>query len=278
MKFKLEKPLIGMRTLKTGLAVMMTLVISNIGMIVNPIYAAIGTVLAMQQTVKGSFLIGKNRLLGTLIGGVIAYLIALIYTGNTGGIILTSLGVIVTICVCNSLKLNDSISIALTVLLSILIGINENDPLTYSAIRIWDTSIGVLIGIIINYFIAQPDYQKVMNEKIQSFYLILEELVSEKDCELTLDELQRIKQGMKELDDAYRQFIADLPFGGGDAEAGKHKLDEVLEACHDVYFHSKSLVFLNSSELDKTLTCQFKAYHEERLRDIEIYLHYVILE
>lgn len=276
MENKTKKPLIGMRTFKTGLAVMITLLIAEIGVIVNPIYATIGTVLVMQQTVKGSFLMGKNRLLGTLIGGIFAYFIALVYIDMyIGRSLLIAAGVVITIRCCNALKLNDSISIALTVLLSILIGIDEHDPLIYSTIRIWDTSIGVLVGIIINYSIAQPNYRKALTDEVQAFYRILCHVANDKEFNITTEDLEVIKQNMKELDDSYRQFIADLPFGGEDAELEKAELEEVIEVCHDVYFHAKSLCFLEDSDLDASLNNQFKEYHEEKLKGAEIFLFYI---
>ena len=67
------KQWIGMRTLKTGLAVIITSCLSGTFLISNPFYAVIGTVFAMQNTVKSSFVAGKNRLLGTVLGAVIGY-------------------------------------------------------------------------------------------------------------------------------------------------------------------------------------------------------------
>ena len=271
MNTRHKKPLVGMRTLKTGMAVILTLIIAEFGMIINPIYAAIGTVLAMQTTVRGSFLMGRNRLLGTLIGGVLAYLFALVYSGNS---LIIGVAVIISICVCNFLKLSDSISITLTVLLSILIGLDTNDPLTYSLIRIWDTSIGVVIGIVINYFVAQPNYQKNIKVKFEDFYTELNRIVIGNECHVSLGDLEQLKKQLKELDSCYHHFTSDLPFGGAQQKGEENEVAELIEACHDVYFHAKSLVMIEKMTPDKELFMQIKEYHSERLADLEIYFFY----
>ena len=252
-----------MRTVKTGLAVIVTLAVSSLGLVINPIYATLGTVLVMQQTIRDSFLTAKNRLLGTAIGGLIAYLIALKFAGND---LLIGVGVIVVICVCNKLKLSEGISIALTVLLSILIEIETNNPLVYSTIRVWDTSIGVLIGVLINYCVAQPNYKKAMEEKLSVFNQSLNQLVLEKDCLFTIEELGKFKDQMHELDASYRQYIADLPFQSFD---GSKELEEVLDLCHDAYFHAKSLCLLDTRQLDVEVLEQFVYYHRSCLLSIQ---------
>lgn len=259
-----SKPLIGMRTLKTGMGVILTLVVAELGWIINPIYATIGTVLAMQPTMKGSFVLGKNRLLGTLIGGLIAFAFATVFNPN---ILVTGVAVIVSICVCNSLKLSEGISIALTVLLSILIGLNDGDPLAYSLIRVWDTSVGVLVGILVNYYIAQPEYDKIFQKKFAVFYETITQLPGDKS--VNLEELKHIKKEMRELESCYHQFIDDFPFNKETDEVKKEVLNEIVETCHEVYFHLKSLYLINESELDPMLEERMKSYHLAELVKLE---------
>ncbi|MGL4374613.1 MAG: aromatic acid exporter family protein, partial [Turicibacter sp.] len=73
MQFKKS---VGMRTIKTGMAVVLTLYVAKTALISNPFYAAIGTVFAMQNTVKSSFVAGKNRVLGTVIGAIVGFIFA----------------------------------------------------------------------------------------------------------------------------------------------------------------------------------------------------------
>lgn len=259
-----SKPLIGMRTLKTGMGVILTLAVAELGWIINPIYATIGTVLAMQQTVKGSFVLGKNRLLGTLLGGLVAFVFATIVNPN---IFVTGVAVIVSICICNSLKLSEGIPIALTVLLSILIGLNDGDPLTYSLVRVWDTSIGVLVGILVNYYIAQPEYDKIFQKKFEDFYETITQLPENK--RIDVEKLKQIKQETRGLELCYHQFIDDFPFNKETDEVKKETLSEVVDTCHDIYFHLKSIYLIDESELDVVLAERMRSYHLTELVRLE---------
>ena len=104
---KLHKP--GMRTIKTGIGVMLCVLLGylNFNLVDKTFYAAIACVVCMQTTVKGSFMVGLNRLKGTFVGGLIGFLFALIGPGNP---ILSCLGIITTIYICNLIKINKSIT------------------------------------------------------------------------------------------------------------------------------------------------------------------------
>lgn len=142
-----------MRNLKTGLAVCLILFLAPLGWISNPFFACIGTILAMQQTVKESVQEGRFRIFGTILGGVLGYI------GTSLGLtspFLIGFWVIFTIYICHAMHWNDAISITLTVLLSILVNSTIEVPLVYCFWRTWDTFIGVAVGILINTLIAPP--------------------------------------------------------------------------------------------------------------------------
>lgn len=147
------KYVIGMRNIKTGLAVFVCVVISRLLKLEYPFYSAIAAVIAMQSSVEGSFKAGKNRMLGTFVGAVIGYVFALIYHGN---IILLTIGVMAIIHVCNLLNWKNAISIACVVFISIMLNNSNRDPLFYSLNRLLDTFIGIMVALIINRFIAPP--------------------------------------------------------------------------------------------------------------------------
>jgi len=144
---------IGMRNIKTGLAVFVCVIISRLLKLEYPFYSAVAAVIAMQSSVEASFKAGKNRMLGTFLGAVIGYVFALIYHGN---IILLTLGVMAIIHICNLLKWKNAISIACVVFISIMLNDGHRDPLYYSINRLIDTFIGIIVALIINRFIVPP--------------------------------------------------------------------------------------------------------------------------
>ena len=148
MKFK-----IGMRNIKTGIAVFISIAISRILSSGYPFFAAVASIVAMQSSVEGSFKAGKNRMLGTFVGAVVGYVFALIAPGN---VFLCAIGIIMVIYICNILNWKDAISIGGIVFLAIMLNLNGGSPLYYSLYRILDTFIGTVVALAVNRFVAPP--------------------------------------------------------------------------------------------------------------------------
>ena len=89
---------IGMRTFKTGIAVVITAALGHTFLVSNAFYAVIGTIFALQNTMKSSLVAGKNRLLGTVLGAIIGYLFALFQLNSP---LFVGIAMIVTIVCCN---------------------------------------------------------------------------------------------------------------------------------------------------------------------------------
>lgn len=107
---KLHKP--GMRNIKTGIGVMICVLVGYLNIIDKTFFAAVACIVSMQTTIKSSMTVGLNRLKGTFVGGLIGFLFALIKPGDP---ILSCIGIITTIYICNILKINKSITIACVV-------------------------------------------------------------------------------------------------------------------------------------------------------------------
>lgn len=230
------KQLIGLRTLKTGLAIFLALLISNSSFISNPFYVAMGTVFALQSTVKNSFAVGRERLMGTLIGGFMGFLFACLPWQNFP---LVAFAAILTIVFCNQTKNTKAISISITICLSILISIEDQHPLTYSFFRMTDTGIGLLIGILINYFVARPDYSTQMKYLLEHFYQTSQgffyDLLFHRPINLSdlKEELALVDQmATKYLEDSVNPTIETTT------------ICELLDAAHDLRFYLKGLHLL----------------------------------
>ena len=195
-----------------------------------------GTVFALQSTVKNSFAVGRERLLGTLIGGFIGFLFACLPWQN---FILVALAAILTIVFCNQTKNTNAISLSITICLSILISIGDQHPLTYSFFRTTDTAVGLLIGILVNYFVARPDYEKPTKQLIEHFYqtahLFFEDLLVHRSIDLSAlkNELTLVDQmATKYLEDSVNPTIETTT------------ICDLLEAAHDLRFYLKGLHLL----------------------------------
>lgn len=178
-------PKIGLRNIKTAIAVMLTMLLNLILTMISPefaqtwyspFFAGIAAVYSMQREHSQSFRLAKIRSLGSLFGGLFGMLLVLFHEtyvqdyliANYGHIadmlvlyMLTGLFTIVLIYLLVYFKFHDLVFVAALTYLSVTISLRNNLPVTYFAInRISSTTIGVLITLLINQFHLYRYHQK----------------------------------------------------------------------------------------------------------------------
>jgi uncharacterized membrane protein YgaE (UPF0421/DUF939 family) len=158
--------MIGMRTVKTALSVLLCMVAYHL---VEPFgfttkfdafLACTATVICMQDSLEKSFKSGRNRMAGTGIGallGMIFLYIDMFFNNDYLIIAMIALGVIVLITTCNLLRLSDSIVIGCVVFLIIALEQTVSTPFISSVQRLLDTAVGVTVAITVNHLIKRPD-------------------------------------------------------------------------------------------------------------------------
>lgn len=137
---------IGLRTIKTALAITISIVIADLLHLEYPYFVAMTAVIAMDKTALNSIMLAKNRIIGTFFGACIGILLSYIARGNP---ILCGIGFILLTLVCNKFNLQSSISISALVMLSIMINMDTN-PVFYGFNRLIDTVIGAAIAFLVN--------------------------------------------------------------------------------------------------------------------------------
>lgn len=232
---------IGMRYIKTGLAVTLCILIATALNSEYPFFAAIAAVISMENTVTNSFITGKNRVMGTLVGAVTGLLLALVLPENA---LMCGLGVIVIIYICNRMKWNNSISIATIVFLAIMMNLNGNDPLFYSVNRIEDTLLGISVALAVNYLVFPYNTAKQLIDGESALLNKVSGIVRQRFC---------LKEDM-DLDDLLKDIIRmETQYGlhadefriGKLEDAQVIQIKEKLVVYRDLYAHLKMLLRLN---------------------------------
>lgn len=156
---------VGMRNIKTAIAVSLSVAISRFFNMEYPFYAAIAAIISMQTTIGESFKVGRNRMLGTILGAMVG---VMFYFINPSNVIIMGIGIMVVIYMCNLLGWNKSISIAGIVFCVIMTNLDGRNPVFYALNRIVDTFIGIIIAVLVNYFIKPIDnYNNIEDDLIQ---------------------------------------------------------------------------------------------------------------
>lgn len=176
---------IGMRNIKTTLSVFICLLLFESINRENSIFACIAAVICMQNTVVDSVEKGIARVIGTIVGGMIGA--AVLFIVNTFFnddilIFIIPLGIMVLIQVCVAINMKQSVVICCVVYLSIMITKNhDNGYLLYTINRVLDTSVGILIALLVNKYVEIP-------EKIKSRLKHNDNEITEEDERLTDNE------------------------------------------------------------------------------------------
>jgi uncharacterized membrane protein YgaE (UPF0421/DUF939 family) len=198
-----NKVKIGMRTIKTGLAVMLGVTVAELVGLRSPLFVAIGAISTMQTSVSESFVMGKNRILGTIMGAVVAVAIAEILPYSN---IFLGLGIILLIQILNILGWRKSISLSAIVFSAVYLN-REMGMIEYATNRVIDTFIGIVMGVLVNYLVATPDSEKKFYAKVDAFVEVAKEytyslIVGKKT--VNLENLRSMLSDIEKLQDLVR--------------------------------------------------------------------------
>ncbi len=149
---------IGMKSIKIALAVIVSLLVGSLFKFELPYLTALNSVIGIQGTTYGTVTSGKDRLLGTAIGIIIAFVTAKFIPT---GLIVPAIGVFVVIYVCNLLNLKSSVVQASVVYLSVML-FPSSDSAFISVVV--STTIGVVVSIVINFLLSPFDIKNSLNK------------------------------------------------------------------------------------------------------------------
>lgn len=152
----LRIPAVGMRTVKTALAVAFcTLVYVFVGR--SPAFACIGVVFGMGYNLEDARKNGGNRLFGTIIGGVVGILLFRLYLvfvpdGHHTLLLvpIVFVGTIILILACQMFWVG-GVQPGGVVLCILLFNTPVATYIDYAMNRIFDTAVGVMIALVVSY-------------------------------------------------------------------------------------------------------------------------------
>lgn len=160
---------IGFRALKTAVAVFFCALISTLFKREDIFCSSIATVICMEQTYKQTIETGINRVIGTIIGGIIGY-IALelseyIPFYEWVRVFVLPFCIISVIYICNMINRKSSVSIGCVVVLVIVARLGDpmSSTFLYVIFRVLDTLIGILVAMVINRLMPggiKPEFDK----------------------------------------------------------------------------------------------------------------------
>lgn len=223
--------LVGLRTLKTAAAVILSmLIVSAWGTSESKlIFAMLGAMAAVQPTFKESVQSCLTQIVGVFSGAVLS--IALLAL-PLPPLVNTGIGIVLVIALYNMFHIRFSPSLPCFIVVMLCVS-SDIDPVSYSIGRIWDSAIGLGVGMLINMLVFPYDNSR------------------------------RIRQTAQSLDTELIAFLEEM-FDGDDvlpdADAMTAKIDDLRQQLK-IFKNQKLLLRLRrqSQELETFRLCEGKA-------------------
>lgn len=159
---------IGMRNIKTALAATLCAFI-YLCVDRNPTFACIGAIFGVGSDMGNSWLNGGNRLMGTILGGLLGMGLFRVYIifypdGKMRPLMLLMLavGIIVLISLGQLLGWQGAIGAGGVVMCIILFNTPVESYVSYSVNRMIDTAVGVLIALLVNFLLPRERIDKII--------------------------------------------------------------------------------------------------------------------
>jgi uncharacterized membrane protein YgaE (UPF0421/DUF939 family) len=153
----IRKSPVGMRSLKTALAVVLAAALAKHAFHSTPFFACIGAAVAMESSLARSVKAAVIRNVGTFMGGAMGVLAGVfLKTTVEGNSVFLGLGVIPLIAIINLTRHPESI-VPGCITYFATVFLNDSDgTLHYGIMRVMDTFLGTLVALAVNYLVFPP--------------------------------------------------------------------------------------------------------------------------
>lgn len=166
MRLKYTNIRIGLRTIKTALAVMIAmLIVDSYGATTSKlIFAMLGAMDAVQPTFRDSLRACVTQIVGVLLGALTGVLLLALPIDH---LLSAGIGIVMVITLYNALRIRFSPSLPCLILVT-LCTTPDIQPMTYAFGRIWDTMIGLSVGMAINTLVFPYDNSQQIRATVES--------------------------------------------------------------------------------------------------------------
>jgi len=201
---------LGARTFKTGLAVVLALLLARIFNLPSPVFAGTSAALAMQPSIYRSYITLIEQIQGNVIGAILAIAFALAF-GND--VLVIGMAAIILIMVHIQLKIDSSIPLSLATLI-VLMETPGDEFFPYSLLRFLTIMLGVLAAFAVNISFFPPKYEKrlfasiseLTNDILKWIRVTRQQSADHQKLKRTIEDL---KDRLIKLDQLYLLFKED---------------------------------------------------------------------
>lgn len=201
---------IGPRIWKTGIAVALCIFLVKSFDLASPLLAVVAAIITIQPSITKSIVQGGNRVIATIIGGFIGFVIVSYFGAHP---ITVGLAVILAIAISIRLKLQDGIVITAITVAAVMVDVT-GDPKYFALYRLIETLIGIGVGVGVNLVFSPPNTEKNLiqglvdvNHSLKNLYVaVLNGVITNKGYDQ--EKVEREIDGIRgELEDIRRRMF-----------------------------------------------------------------------
>ncbi len=275
MKFTKNHIHIGRRTLKTAAAVIIAMMLVSIYGVTTSkmVFAMLGAMGVMEPTFKKSVEACLTQFVGVFFGAVLGVLFLYLPVPWQ---ISVGIGIILVITLYNVFKISFSPTLPCLIIVTMCIT-PDIQPFAYAAGRLWDTAIGLLVGLVINVLVLPYDNSMKIRKNIEylekEVIAFLEEMFDDdKELPNTKKAIETIDTMAEQLDIFSEQWI---PL----RKKRNEKRLEVLQECEgksrqllarmEVLSRMKAPGRLNEENRERLKTCGAKISDKRTIDELQ---------
>lgn len=173
MKLNYKRIHIGRRTLKTAVAVIISLIaVSMFGTseaTSKMVFAMLGAIAAMENTFKQSVEACMTQIVGMILGAIVAAGVSFL---PIPPVLMVGTGVVILIVLYNLMGVHYSPNLPCLVVLMSCMNVDIY-PFQYALGRLWDTAIGLAVGMTINILVLPYDNSLKIRQTIEYFDIVV---------------------------------------------------------------------------------------------------------
>lgn len=146
---------LGLRVVKTGIAVTFCIAISDLLHLNQPFIAVIATVISMGKSIDLSVKAGKNKMVGVVIGTAVGTAFAAVLPGNAG---LCGIGVILSLYLCHLFRLESAGVLSSFSFAAVMFGAVQGAPWKYALSCMGAALLGIAVAVLVNLTVMPPNH------------------------------------------------------------------------------------------------------------------------
>ncbi len=255
---------LGLRIIKTGIAVTVCVVAARLLGLNEPLVAVVATILSMGKSIDISVRSACYKMIGVVIGCVVGGVFSMISHGNAG---LCGIGVIGCLYLCHLLKLEEGGLLSCFTFAAVMFTGVGTSFWPYALACGENALLGIAVAVVVNLAVMPPNYGQAIH---RCYETLLQKIKTETEhaAARTKIDIRPVEAAMDQLNADIHLYVRELkPLRGDDADV--FAISCRIVSCRMIADELRAVSTLKLApdrELTETAATVYR-YHMDRIRE-----------